>query len=483
MGAARNFFVNQTAASGPEGLALNFVMETLSTRLLTETRGYFSAHLFDSGLGEAVGTTMQTFFMDPSPGRTFADAAIEAFTSRPEVWDTALGVALKDLDPWEDPARTVNVLTLKGGAVAQSILDALGPEKTRRLLASLRESHKGRSFSFDDLVAAGHALEVNLDELLGDWLGSTELPGFVGSSTQAYRLADSEDGTARYQLLVFVRNDEPVPGVFRIHYSIGSRGEIEQVKSKPIRLEGKSAVRFAAVSSRPPRTVSIEPYLSLNRTSFRVPLNAVDEERIAPGEPLEGVEEVPWEQPEEEFIVVDDLDEGFNITELADADGLRLGASAVETETDQGLPYQLSGSPRSTWSRRVCAQCFGKYRHTMAVVRGGAGTRSAVFTATIPRADLWDLELHMPGKQQISRKWGTWHLAVVDATDRQEVTFDSDAGTQGWNLVDTFHLPAGKITVELADKTDGRMVVADAIRWSLSAGNGDKEMTNPDGRK
>ena len=477
MGAARNFLVNQTAATGPEGLALNFVMETLATRLITDTRGYFSAHLFDSDLGQTVGTTIQTFFTNPSPGRSFADAAIEAITSRPQVWDTALGVSLNDLDPWEDPARTVDVLTLKGGAVAQSILDALGPEKTRKLLASLREHHKGQSFSFVDLLAAGRTLGEDLDELLGDWLGSTELPGFVGSSARAYRLSDSERGTPRYQLLVSVRNDEPVPGIFRVHYWIGSSRESEHVKSKPIRLGGRSALRFAAISSRRPVSVYIEPYLSLNRISFKVPLDSWDEEKIVDEEPMEGPEEVVWEQPEEGLIIVDDLDEGFNVADGKEASGLRLGAHRVDTETDQGLPLQRFGMPPSTWSRMVNSRCWGKYRHTMAVVRAGAGTSSANFTATIPRAGMWDLELHMPGSQSFLavRKWGTWHLALFDGSDRQEVTFDSGAGTQGWNLVGTFDLSEGEIRVDLSDKTNGQVVVADAIRWSSSAGNKGKE--------
>ncbi len=475
--AARNFFLHQTSAAGPEGLALNFVMETLSTRLLTETRGYFSAHLFDAEMGQTVGETMQMFFTNPSSGRAFADILIEAVTSRPHVWDTALGVALKDLDPWEDPSRTVDVLTLKGGAVAQSILDSLGPEKTRKLLAFLRENHKGQAFSYGDLVAAGRTLEEDLDALLGDWLGSTELPGFVGTSVQVYRLPESEKGTSRYQILVHVRNDEPVPGLFRIHYRLGRGGGSEVVHSKPIRMGGRSAIRFAAISSRQPTSIFIEPYLSLNRTSFEVPFNGVDEEKIVNQEPIEGIEDVPWEKPEDEFIVVDDLDGGFNIkiTDGDESKGLRLGARKVDTEdleTDQGLPVHRFGMPPSTWSRMVNPQCWGKYRHTMAVVRGGAGKRSAIFTANIPHPGSWDLELHMVNKSGIFpvRTWGTWQLTLIDGAERREVTFDSDAGAQGWNLVGAFQLPQGEITVELSDRTNGRIVVADAIRWSLSAG-------------
>jgi len=477
IGAARNFFVQQTAARGPEGLALDFVMENLSTLLLTDSRGYFSAHVFDEEMGQAIGTTMQSYFSDrSSPERTFADAAIEAFTARPEVWNTALGTALTDLDPWEDPARTVDVLTVKGGAVARSIHDALGPEKTGTLLAALRKAHRGRSYSFEDVKTAGRALGEDVEGLLGDWLNTTELAGFVGGKSDAYRLPDTADGTPRYQLQVTVRNDEPVPGIFRIHYWIGRGGQSERVKSDPIRLGGRRAIRFATLSSKPPTLVLIEPYLSLNRTSFRVPMKTVDEEKIVRVEPVEGTDEVPWEEPEETYVVVDDLDEGFQVTEGEDATGLRLGARARDVETDEGLPFQLFGGLPSTWSRMINVQCFGKYRHTMAVVKSGSGNRKAIFTAPIPSAGEWDLEIHMTNKDRFGRAaWGNWEMNVVHGSKPTQVNFDSGAGTQGWNLVGTFDLPEGKVEVELSDKTDGRVVVADAIRWSSSAGYTRKE--------
>ena len=79
---------------------------------------------------------------------------------------------------------------------------------------------------------------------------------------------------------------------------------------------------------------------------------------------------------------------------------------------------------------------------------------------------------HPRNKQNLPTRWtwGTWHLAVGDDASRQEITFDSAAGSEGWNLVGTFDLPQGAVTVELSDETDGDIVVADAIRWSPAAG-------------
>jgi ABC-type transport system involved in multi-copper enzyme maturation permease subunit len=492
-GAARNFFIYQTAAKGSEALALNFVMEALSTFLVTETRGYFSIHLFKNRnkVNQFVSSLVFESIGGLSQGESVADAAIDAVTSRPEVWDQATGVSLKDMDPWEDPARTVDVLTLKGYAVAQSILDILGPEKTGQLLSSLREAHKGQSFMLNDMLEAGKTLGHDLEELLGDWLGTTTLPGFVCSEAKVYRLPDTSDGSPRYQLLFSVRNDESAPGVFRFVYLFAGEGggwssitlnlnginatsNWENVKSEPIRLAGKSAIRFGTVLSRPPTSVLLAPYLSLNRASFPIRLPPVDQGKINKEEPIEGLEEVSWSLPEEDLIVVDDLDPGFTVVEGKQAKGFRIESRGDKSEvTDQGLPVAPIFGVPSNWSRKVDQTSWGKYRHTMAMVKAGEGSKKAVFTAIIPKTGSWNLELYMPLKQSVFmvRKWGNWNLVIKDSnSDQHEIEFDSKSAMHGWNLAGSLDLPKGKTSVIFSDKTDGQCVVSDAIRWSLPAG-------------
>jgi hypothetical protein len=139
---------------------------------------------------------------------------------RPEVWDQVTGTALTEIDPWEDPGRTVSTLGLKGGAMARWMLDGLGREKAAALLAALRSRATGRTFDADDLLAAAQEAEVDLEESLGDWIDRPDLPGFVASEVRHVRLAD-EDGSPRYQVAFHLRNDEPAPGLIRLEYRVG----------------------------------------------------------------------------------------------------------------------------------------------------------------------------------------------------------------------------------------------------------------------
>ena len=477
-GGARNFFLYQTSAKGPEGLALNFVMEVLSNLLITETKSYFSAHMFLNGdsMDRLINMTANSYGRDPLRATSIVDTTTASAVLRPEVWDRALGVSLIDMDPWEDPARTVDVLTLKANAIAQSILDTLGPEKTWQLLASIRGSHKGKSFSLDDMMGAGKALGYDLTEILGDWLGSTNLPGFVCAKAKRYRIPDSEDGSPRYQLLFTIRNDESVPGLFRlIYYYAGEGGKMDSVKSDPIRLAGKSSVQFGTIVSKSPAPIYLEPYLSLNRTPIFLPLNSLDEGKIEKTEVIEGLEDLPYSLPEEASIIVDDLDPGFSVIEEKKRKGLRIIAREDEKRsTDQGLP--LTGNYRipRVWSRVVYTTSFGKYRQTFAVVGAGEGEKKAVFTTGINKAGQWDLDLFLPWKPNImpGRKWGKYHLVITDGHgDKREINFDSNAASMGWNRAGSIYLPEGKATVTISNKTDGQFVVTDAIKWSPSAGN------------
>ncbi len=479
-GSAKNFFNYQTSASGPEGLALNYVMEDLSSVLVTGSRGFFSAYLLNRDINEITNTTLNTYFTVRSAGieATISDQLISNFTSRPEIWEKVLGVSLRDMNPWDDPERMVGVITLKGNAISRSMMDILGQEKAGRLLSMIRGGHKGKSYSLTDVKEACDVLGQDMSEYFDDWFNSTELPGFVCPEAKLYRLPDSDDGSPRYQLLFPVRNDETTSGLFALGYYFQGEdgGQGSYAQSEPLRLSGKSALQFGTVLSRTPSQVFLNPYLSLNRSIVRVPLRVMDLDKIEDKEAIEGFEEIPWALPKEDFIVVDDLDPGFSIIEEKNGKGFRLSGRADESEvTDQGLPVTNQYRIPPAWSRLATVGSWGKYRHTLAAVRAGNGDKKAVFTTKVPHSGSWDLEVYILPKYNAfpGRRWGTWNLLITDSNgDQHEMKFDSDAASQAqWNVVGNFEIPEGEISVSLSNKTNGQFVVADAIRWLPLAGD------------
>jgi len=466
--AARSFFGYQTAGEGPEAIPLDFVWESLSSKVLADKQGYFSVHFFDQQFGQTFAAAAQEFNNADRVGNTYAEIFVHLLTSRPEVWDTVLGVSLAGLDPREDPKRTLNALTLKGGAMARSMLDDLGREKTGQLLAALRTRTAGRSYTREDVVAAGQDVGEDLEGWLALWIDQTDLPGFTLGNVSYERISDSEEGLPRYQAIVTINNEESPSGLVRLEYVTEEDNSRNQ--GEPVVVPGGRAVEIGLVTSTPLRTLRVAPYFALNRDPFAVPLPEVDQEKIVEADPFTESREVDWTAPVKVAIVVDDLDEGFDVSK-DEGSGSRFrfaGRGLGDVAMDQGLPVSDNRLRPTRWSRYGASYAHGKYRRTMAVVRAGDGTRHAVFTAELPETGQWKLEYYLPRPSSGStrRRPGTWNLLLDDGSESRDIVFDADGGESGWNEVGTYDLPAGEVQVKISDETDGDYVVADAIRWT-----------------
>jgi len=472
---ARSFFGYQTAGAGPEGVPLDYVWENLTSELVTERRGFFSVHFFDQRFGEKFVAAGQAMSDPNRVSDDYADVLVHGIISTNKVWDTVVDVSLLELNPEEDPERAINVLSLKGGAMAQSMLDDLGREKTGQFLAALRESRQGELYARDDVVAAGAAVDVDLEDWLALWIEQTDLPGFSVGDVRYQRLADAEDGAMQYQLLVTVRNGESAPGLARLEYRIASdqRGFRPWQQAEPFRVPGSGALEIGLVTSNPLGVARIAPYLSLNRNPFNIPLPALDEEKIVEEEPFSGTRDSGWVPEATSSVVVDDLDEGFFWEEEEGRSLLRFSGRGVKDEDlDNGLPTPLRGlNDANRWSRMTYADAFGKYRRTMAIVRSGSGERSAGFRTELANAGEWELEYYFPGlpghgRRRTSRSPGTWKLTIEDGSGTRDLEFNAEGAEVGWNSLGRFEMAVGEATVRVSDDTDGDYVQADAIRWT-----------------
>jgi hypothetical protein len=470
LGGSRNFLLFQTSARGDGALAVNFVVDDLVNMLLTGKRGYFSPFLFGSGFNAAVGQVVQ----EVASGRTdsIAQAVADTSSNRVSVWDRALDVSLAKLDPAAGAQQTFHVLALKSPAIARSILDGLGREKTAALLAGLLSRYRGGHFTAADLRQVAVELDADLEPLVGKWLDEAALPGFVPSTATVERLTDDVRGNPRYQTRVHIFNGESTPGLLRLRYALGEEGNpVRWDQTAPVRLAGLQATEVGVVTSMPPRELWLQPYLSLNRHDLRLTLPRVDQQTQTRGEPFVGSRASSWRPVEPDALVIDDLDTGFSIEADEAETGIRLAGGfamfAPATEMDQGLPAVPFGTASpARWSRMRAPTGWGKYRRTVAGVGSGTGSRRAVFAARLPHAGRWRLAYHLPPGTLPSL--GKYDLTLRAGSDARPLEFDGAAAEGGWNALGEFDLPAGDVRVVVSDKSSGQLVVADAIRWQSS---------------
>lgn len=464
-GFARSFFDHQTAATGPGAIALDFALKELATLVVSGERSYFSAEralTLDDSLNDIL-------FQDWEQHKSTTEKVIESFTSSPDVWEAALAKPLDQIDPWEDPALTTDVLSLKSGKLAEAIYDSLGPQQSGQLLAELLERHRGSTYSIADLTITPTATEQELSPLFKSWLTDTGLAGFVSDRVELSQLPENENGETRYQLSMRLNNPEPVTGISRFSWSTDVEGD--RSFSSPVSIPGNSAVEFSLVLSEPPVAAYIDPYLSLNREDYQVQSFSTTDIPSNDKPAFDGVRPTELVRVSEDRIIVDDLDPGFSIggERFEQQTGVLTALFEPEQEIlDQGLPTRELGIS-SRWSRRVVESAYGKYRHTIAYVGRSDRQNQAIFSASLPRSGRWRLELHQPEnffRFNYANLRGTVNLKIISGNKTEEISWDSLAGVPGWNIIGDYDLDAGDIAVEFSNQSDGRVVIADAISWS-----------------
>ena len=477
-GFVRNL-LSATGASGDGAVALDWVLGNLAYALIEEPIHYLdslkSAHNLNAeeGRSEALAAMLGYVFFDD---RQSLFERGSPFVDRAEVWEHALGKALSNLEPERSPAAAARSMGLKGKRVVDALRDDLGRRGAAALLAALRERYAGRTYQWADLVTVGESVGAPVDALLGDWLHAGPTAGFLVSTARVSRLADDDAARPRYQASVWVRNDEAVPGaVF-----LGTDRQVWGERTDPVRIGARSSVELSMVSREPPSQLWLHSYFSLNRTPVRLEvLGDVDDDH-GTADSFVGVRPSDW-APRAEGVVVDDLDAGFSVeADRNVASGGPWGLDRSDLEVDQGLPrywWFLEDRLGGAWSREPVYSAWGKYRRTMVRAVPGSGRRRAVFTAELPTAGTWRLEFHIPGDPvpqlpggdyvppPYPHLLGRYDMWLRSAQGSTAIEFDGSSAIGGWNGLGEFDVESRHVSVVVSNRTDGDVVIADAIRW------------------
>ena len=472
-GASRNLLPFLSSASGDGAVAANYLLESLTAWRWRGSRTVSPGHWLQ--LGFAPGAPMPLRVMHRLTG-----TATFSFN-----WYLFFPMALEDRSAefsftGFDPATSIenaDVLVHKGNLIALAVQGLMGREKVGEFLALMRERHAGTTFDVDDFIAAMTQTDPAMAPYIEHFMRESTLPGFLASDLRAYRIADDENGRPRYQLLVHIRNDEPVPGVAAIAFwtSLYQWGDF-------VHVPGKTSLELGVVASEPPAEVRLETYLSQNRRIMRLAVPPIDPETTLPGEPFNGSRPSDW-LPPDLGIVVDDLDPGFT-AESPPRRGFRVSFGDEEDDADVGMPEYYTDAGARIWRRQESPDTvsWGKYRRTLTRIRAGAGEGRASFRAELPTAGTWRLSYHLPGSSasegnrfqlplgQSGDRFGTLDFEMVAGESRIPFNFDATTAVSGWNDLGTFDLPAGPVTVMVSDDTTGDIVVADAIRWVPASG-------------
>ena len=58
-----------------------------------------------------------------------------------------------------------------------------------------------------------------------------------------------------------------------------------------------------------------------------------------------------------------------------------------------------------------------------------------------------------------------YHYQISHDDGMEEVAFEDEEAGDGWNYLGTFYFSEGSAKVELTNKSEGRLLIADAVKW------------------
>ena len=163
-------------------------------------------------------------------------------------------------------------------------------------------------------------------------------------------------------------------------------------------------------------------------------------------------------------IVVDNEDAGFKVNKVENEAFLK---SLIHKNTDSKNDYSPMRfwNPPQKWVAVLDAQVSGNYVHSARYVKAGDGKLKATWIAHLKKKGLYDVSFYL-NKYGIGRNKSTdYNFNVYRDGGVEKISVIADDLEEGWNTLGSFSFSMDSAKVELTNKSSGRLIIADAIKW------------------
>ncbi len=433
-------------------------------------------------------------------------------------------IVLKDIsfekllakNPGTDTLRAV--LTVKGDYLFNLMRSKADIEPFNKWLSAYMESNKFKRVSFEEFdTAIEQRFGFSVTPFLDDWFRGEAQPGFLFTGLRLDEIIVGD--RSRYRITFDASNPEPVDGLFNIAFRTGGPGmggrgggsvtmsfgpggggsgqvsvqgrgmDIPDI-DRIIHLGPGEAKRISIILDAQPRAMIINTLFSKNLPGeLTLPLttpNKAGREITPVPDEITLASIPPFTESYE--IVTDNEDAGFRSNATTSQSPLKEFFGIKNKRTDTYEQIRLTYAPEH-WQPIVQSTFYGKYARSAIYTRGGTGDRTVEWFSVLPEAGYYEVSTYIGksanrmtvrtggpggggpgganpgGGGQESESFKDFHYIIQHDDGTDEVTLEYETATDGWNNLGTFYLSADTAKVFLTNKTTGRMVVGDAIKW------------------
>ena len=382
----------------------------------------------------------------------------------------------------DDPERVKiidNVIQLKGQTLFSIIKRKAGDEAFDDFMFNFLKSIRFSSTTIENFnTQIQQQFNTDLLPYMGKWFNSKELPGYLIGGVKAVNVLDGD--RLKTMVKFKITNTEQTEGIVLVQFRIGEGGgpgrgrfggggaNMETV-DKLIYLEGTQTKEVSYLLDGTPRNITINTLTSRNiPAELMLPLENIEEDTKAT--PFEGEKlvDIPVRLAEVGEFISDDEDSTFRFTISDDKSLLQKLLLKEELTKERFVGFNTWRAPR-TWRATTNSGFFGKFIRSAHYVKSGDGSKKAVWSIPIKGDGTYEVFSYLTKPRQRGGRrgqdgGGEYTYTIFHSESKEEVMIDIKTVEEGWNSLGSFYFMGDTVKVELGNKTEAQVVVADAIK-------------------
>jgi len=381
------------------------------------------------------------------------------------------------LSEHDDPDIIDNLIRTKSEFLFSLMKGAAGPEKFDIFLYDYLEKNRFRETDISELNnEIKDRFDLDLNEFLANWYDSRKLPGYVFGDAEAVRVKKGDRILSKVSLKM--TNTEEEPGVVSVSFRLGGQGrrgrrfgrggDDSETVERIVTLDPKQTKEVSFLLNQDPRMMIINTFSSKNiPSSVSRGFNKIEMDEKA--KPFDGELVVPYDDgtlPNE--IILDNEDKGFSLEEPESISFLKNMLEGLSKHEDEELKYKgmFLWRPPDDWTLTTRAEFYGKQVRSAYYAKGGKGERKAVWSVPIKEAGYYKVSAFVPkisfhGRGNDSGEY-IYTIYHDDGEDSPVVELKNTEG--GWVELGSYYFSPDSVRIELSNKTDAGIVIADAVK-------------------